>query len=463
MVLESLDLVNRAIEEALKLGAEYADIRFEEVVSTQILVRRGYVESSGVNFVRGLGTRVLVNGSWGFSSTNEITRESVLEAIKNAVKLAKTSSPARSRRVKLADIKTYKDHVVAKVNIKLTDVPIEEKVKEVLEADKVLRSHSPLIKDTRIFYNDQIFSKIFVSSEGASIVIEGCRIYARFYANAEESGVLSPAYETIGGVKGFEILKKGEHLEVAKKVAERSVKLLKARVPKGGVFTVVLDNRLLALIVHEAFGHTAEGDLVLTGTVLTNKVGEKIVSELVTIVDDPEPKNANGWTPYDDEGVKARKVVIVENGILKEYMQSRETAAALGMKPTGNARAQSYAYPPIVRMRNTYMLPRDWKPEEIIEETKEGYYLKGAMGGQADANGEFMFSVQEAWRIENGELKEPYKGVTVSGNALKVLSTVNAVANDLIIGFPGTCGKFQLVPVDGGGPHIRCKIRIGGR
>ena len=144
-------------------------------------------------------------------------------------------------------------------------------------------------------------------------------------------------------------------------------------------------------------------------------------------------------------------------------MQSRETAKILGMEPTGNARAQSYRHPPLVRMRNTYMLPGDWKPEEIIEETKEGYYLKGAFGGQADSNGEFMFSIQEAWKIENGELKEPYRGVTVSGNALEVLKTVDAVGNDLKINFPGTCGKFQLVPVDGGGPHIRCKIMIGGR
>jgi len=463
MALEFLDIAGRAIEEALKLGAEYADVRFEQRIATQISVRRGYVESSGIDSVRGFGTRVLVDGSWGFSSVNETTKEAVFEAVRNAIKLAKTSSPVRSKRVKLADVEACRDHVVAKVGVKLDEVSIEEKVKEVLEADKVLRSYSPLIKDNRVIYNDQTFLKAFISSEGANIIIEGYRIYVRVYANAEEAGVLSPAYESIGGVKGFEVLKQGEHLKVAERVAERAVKLLRARVPKGGIATVILDNKILALIVHEAFGHTAEADLVLTGTVLTNKVGQKVVSELITIVDDPEPMNANGWTPYDDEGVKARKVFIVENGILKEYMQTRETAAAMGMKPTGNARAQSYAHPPIVRMRNTYMLPRDWKPEEIIKETKEGYYLKGAMGGQADANGEFMFSVQEAWRIEKGELKEPYKGVTVSGNALNVLSSVDAVGNDLVIGFPGTCGKFQAVPVDGGGPHIRCKIRIGGR
>jgi len=463
MASEFLDLLDKAVKEAIKLGAEYVDARLEQRTETRVSVRKGYVESSGIDVIRGFGVRALVNGSWGLSSTDKVSEKAIMDAIKNAVKLAKTSSPVRSRKVKLADVETHEDHVVAKVKVKLGEVSVEEKVKEVLEADEALRSYSPLIKDDRVFYNDQTFFKAFVSSEGTNVIVEGCRVYVRVYSTAGEAGVLSPAYEAIGGVKGFEVLREGEHLEAAKRVAERSVKLLKARVPKGGVTTVVLDNKLLALIVHEAFGHTAEADLVLTGTVLTNKVGQKIVSELVTIVDDPEPMNANGWTPYDDEGVKARKVIIVEDGILREYMQTRETAMALGMKPTGNARAQSYAHPPIVRMRNTYMLPRDWKPEEIIEETKEGYYLKGAMGGQADANGEFMFGVQEAWRIENGELREPYKGVTVSGNALAVLSSVDAVGNDLIIGFPGTCGKFQMVPVDGGGPHIRCQIRIGGR
>ena len=463
MASEFLDLLDKAVKEAIKLGAEYVDARFEQRTETRVSVRKGYVESSGIDVIRGFGVRALVNGSWGLSSTDKVSEKAIMDAIRNAVKLAKTSSPIRSRKVKLADVETHEDHVVAKVKVKLGEVSVEEKVKEVLEADEVLRSYSPLIKDDRVFYNDQTFFKAFVSSEGTNVIVEGCRVYVRVYSTAGEAGVLSPAYEAVGGVKGFEVLREGEHLEAAKRVAERSVKLLKARVPKGGVTTVVLDNKLLALIVHEAFGHTAEADLVLTGTVLTNKVGQKIVSELVTIVDDPEPMNANGWTPYDDEGVKARKVIIVEDGILREYMQTRETAMALGMKPTGNARAQSYAHPPIVRMRNTYMLPRDWKPEEIIEETKEGYYLKGAMGGQADANGEFMFGVQEAWRIENGELREPYKGVTVSGNALAVLSSVDAVGNDLIIGFPGTCGKFQMVPVDGGGPHIRCQIRIGGR
>ena len=240
------------------------------------------------------------------------------------------------------------------------------------------------------------------------------------------------------------------------------MKLLDAEVPKGGLATAVLDNDLLGLIVHEAFGHTAEADLVLAGTVLTGKVGEKVASELVTIIDSPGPEYAYGWVPYDDEGVKGKDVVIVERGVLKGYMHTRETASVMRAEPTGNGRAESYNYAPIVRMRNTYMAAGDWSPEEIIEETKEGFYLRKGMHGQADSNGEFMFAVQEAWEIRNGELVKPYRGVAVSGNAIDVLKSVDAVGKDLVIASPGFCGKTQVVPVDGGGPHIRCKITIGG-
>ncbi|RLF05284.1 MAG: TldD/PmbA family protein [Thermoprotei archaeon] len=458
----NIDLLHKAVEEACRLGASYADVRLEEGEWTSINVRMGSVERATLSRRRGAGVRVLVEGAWGFSSTEIVTRDALMEAVKSAVKMARSSAPARRRKVKLADTKVVKDRVRAKVKENPSTVEPGEKARLALDLDKLACSYGDVVKDVSIRYLDENSRRTFVSSEGAEVIVEYVRVYLVSYVTAGEAGVLSPAYEAMGGVKGYEIFRGEEPYNMVRTTAERAIRLLKAGMPKGGLSTVVLDNKLLALIVHEAFGHCAEADMVLTGDVLTGKIGQKIASELVTIVDDPLPEYANGWTPYDDEGVKARRVTIVEKGVLREYMQSRETAAELGMEPTGNARAQDYSYAPIVRMRNTYMLPGDWKPEEIIEETREGFYLKGAMGGQADANGDFMFSVQEAWRIEGGELREAYRGVTVSGNALEVLSSVDVVGEDLKIGFPGTCGKWQLVPVDGGGPHIRCKIIVGG-
>jgi len=458
-----IDVLHKVLEETSNLGYEYADMRYELREGFSVTVRKGAVEASQVSIGRGIGIRVLADGAWGFASSESLSYTDLRKALERAFKLAKTSAKVRKEKVKLAEIKVHRDHVKAVVKENPAEVPVEDKVKLALEADKVITGYGDVVKDVSVYYTDYSFRKVFVSSEGAEIIIDGIRTYFRIYVTAGEAGVLSPAYETMGGVKGFEIFRGEEPLKLAKIAAERAIRLLKAGLPKGGLSTVVLDNKLLALIVHEAFGHCAEADMVITGDILTGKIGQKIASELVTIVDDPEPPYANGWTPYDDEGVRARKVTIVEKGVLKEYMQSRETAAVLGMEPTGNARAQNYNFAPLVRMRNTYMLPGDWDPDEIIKETKEGFYLKGAMGGQADANGDFMFTVQEAWRIENGELKEAYRGVTVSGNAIEVLKSVDAVGKDLVIGFPGTCGKGQMAPVDGGGPHIRCKLIVGGK
>lgn len=457
-----VDVLHRVVDEACRMGASYADVRLEEVEGASVTVRKGSVEAAAVSRRRGAGIRVLVEGSWGFSSTEVADEASLVEAVRNAFRMARSSSAARRRRARLAEATVCRDRVRARVAEDPAGVDPGEKVELVLELDKLACSYGDVIKDVSVRYVDGRDRRVFVSSEGAEVEVEYVRTYLSAYVAASEAGVISPAYEAVGGVRGFELMRGDEVHEAVRAAAERAVRLLKARVPKGGLSTVVLDNKLLALIVHEAFGHCAEADMVLTGDVLTGRLGQRIASELVTIVDDPAPEYANGWTPYDDEGVRARRVAIVERGVLREYMQSRETAAELGMEPTGNARAQDYSYAPLVRMRNTYMLPGDWRPEEIVEETGDGFYLKGAMGGQADANGDFMFTVQEAWRIEGGELREAYRGVTVSGNAIEVLKSVDAVGRDFKIGLPGMCGKMQMVPVDGGGPHIRCKIIVGG-
>lgn len=457
-----LDLARRIVEVGVQRGAEFVDVRIEVHRSTNVRLSRGQVEEAGFSSTAGAGVRVLYGGSWGFASTEELTEASLTSALEAALSMAKASASRRREKGAVTEFGAVKDSVKASVRINPLDVPVEEKVKLVLDADKRIRSREG-VKDDRVAYMDTVFAKYYVNSEGAEIVIEGARVRATAYVAAARAGVVTPAYERVARTGGFEVFKEKDFLAVAEEAADRAVRLLEAPVPKGGLVTAVLDHDLLGLIVHEAFGHTAEADLVLSGTILTGKVGEKVASELVTIIDSPGPEHAFGWTPYDDEGVKARDVVIVEKGVLKEYMQSRETAARMGAKPTGNGRAQGYSYAPLVRMRNTYMAPGDWDPEEIIQETKEGLYLKKGLHGQADSNGEFMFAVQEAWEIRNGELVRPYRGVAVSGNAIDVLKSVDAVGKDLVIESPGFCGKMQIVPVDGGGPHIRCKIIVGGR
>jgi TldD protein len=223
---------------------------------------------------------------------------------------------------------------------------------------------------------------------------------------------------------------------------------------------------MVGLISHEAIGHMVEADFVISGSVAKHKMGQKIASELITLVDSGQSNiaaNAAGTIAVDDEGIIGDRIVIIENGILKSFLHNRETALIFDTMPTGNARAFEYSDEPLIRMRNTFIEPRNDNLDDIIKETKHGYLIKGPRNGQADANGEFMFGSQEAYSIQNGEVKELMKGTSVSGNAFEVLESVDMVGNDFEYDIgTGYCGKFQPAKVDGGGPHIRCTALLGG-
>ena len=204
----------------------------------------------------------------------------------------------------------------------------------------------------------------------------------------------------------------------------------------------------------------------MSGSIVKDKIGQKVASHLVTLVDSGPSQIQNcaaGTIFVDDEGVVAGRTAIIENGILSSFLHNRESASILNAEPTGNARAFEYDNEPLIRMRNTYIEPRDYSYEEIIKETKHGYLIKGARNGQADANGEFMFGSQEAYLIEKGEIKQLLKGASISGRAFDVLMSVDAVGKDFKYDIgTGYCGKYQPMKVDGGGPHIRCTAIIGG-
>jgi TldD protein len=209
-----------------------------------------------------------------------------------------------------------------------------------------------------------------------------------------------------------------------------------------------------------------EADFVLSGSIVKDKIGQKVASELITLVDSGQSNIAvkpAGTIAVDDEGIMAGRTVIIENGILKSFLHNRETALIFDTRPTGNSRAFEYNDEPLIRMTNTFIEPRNDKLEDIIKETKCGYLIKGPRNGQADANGEFMFGCQEVYSIQKGEIQELMKGTSISGNAFEVLESVDMVGNDFEYDLgTGYCGKFQPAKVDGGGPHIRCTAIIGG-
>ncbi|MBA3043545.1 TldD/PmbA family protein, partial [archaeon] len=305
----------------------------------------------------------------------------------------------------------------------------------------------------------------FLNSEGSDIYSGVPRVVAQADLIAKKDENLIGYRVRVGGTSGFEIFDSNDPVEKGVCAAKSAVRILSAEKSPSGRFPVIANPDLTGVFAHEALGHAAEADSVISGeSILEKRIGEKVASELVTIYDDPTMENGFGSFPYDDEGLKGSKKILIENGVLKNFILNRETAFKLGMNPNGGARAESFAVRPLVRMSNTMIEKGNYSFDELIEDIKYGVYAKGTRGGQVDtAKGSFQFSAQEAWLIEHGEVTKPLKDLSLSGLTLETLKNIDAVAKDVRFGEPGFCGKGQLVPVGDGGPHIRIKeVLIGG-
>jgi TldD protein len=286
-------------------------------------------------------------------------------------------------------------------------------------------------------------------------------------AVAEDGGERQVSNRTVGATGSWECLfSGGSASSMGDEAARTAVDLLAARRPDGGRSQVILAPSIVGLLVHEAIGHTVEADFVQSGSVAAGKIGQRVASELVTLCDSGASEfceGAGGTLPVDDEGVLAGRTVIIQGGVLKSYLHDRESASRFGVAPTGSARAWEYSDSPLIRMRNTYLEPGESALEEMIEGVQDGYLLDGPRNGQADATGEFMFGVERARRIRKGKLGKLVRGVTISGIAFDVMSTVDAVSREFKWDLgAGYCGKGQPAKVDAGGPYIRCNVMLGG-
>jgi TldD protein len=247
---------------------------------------------------------------------------------------------------------------------------------------------------------------------------------------------------------------------------EHLVKKSEGVYAKAGVHDCILDANLAGILAHEAIGHTTEADIVKGGSVAADFLNKKVADELVTLVDFANHFNGE-LCPVpvfvDDEGTLAEDAVIIENGILKRFMTNKEYANHFNMKLSGNARAYGFDDEPLVRMRNTAILPGKSKLDDMIASIDEGYYLMKSSNGQADSTSEFMFGVVMGYEIKNGKLGKAIKDTTISGVAFDLLKTVTMISDDMKWNCGGMCGKKQLIPVGMGGPAIKCKVNIGGK
>lgn len=461
-----LDLLSKIIKRS---DAQYTELRYQSRHVNRITIEKGELESASSSLRRGVGIRTLVDGAWGFSSTNKLDIDGLVECLEASTKAGRMASKGRRDRVEsLGDVSLSTGTYRPKVNDPVEDHSLEEKMKLVKETEKRTRGTSPEIKSSTCTYYEIIDQKTVVTSDGAEAEIFDVKPEFSVLAVAAGEGKMNMGYEATcvtGGWKDLFAKKTPE--DVSEKAATLAVNLLHASDPEGGISRVILDPSLVGLICHEAIGHTVEGDLVAAGSIMKGKIGQMVASPLVTLVDSGSTEldeHAAGTIQVDDEGVKTKDARIIEKGELRTYLVNREMASHLDVEPCGNARAFEHTNRPIIRMRNTYLEPGDSSLDEILEETKRGYLLKGSGEGQADANAEFMFQAGEAYEIKDGEIGDLLKNVTISGRAFDVLKSVDMVGKEFWfdMGF-GLCFKGQGAKVDGGGPYIRCETLVGGR
>ena len=449
-------------------GAKYVESRYQSRTTNEVNFSNGELEIIRTVQNSGCGIRVLVDGCWGFSSTNDLSKNVLRESVSEAISAAKSLAENKKNKVAgLARSKIVKGLFKTKVKGDLANIDIEQKVKIAKETEIQARKYSETIKSSSCIYHEILDHKIIVNSDGTEVEIYDSKPEFNVISVARTGSESVTASEGIGITGGWEdLFSKGDPNEYAHLASAKALKLLKAKHVTGEKTTVILDPGMVGLISHEAIGHMVEADFVLSGSAVKDKIGRKIASELVTLVDSGQSNiaaNAAGTIAIDDEGIMAGRTVIIKHGILKSFLHNRETALIFHTRPTGNARAFEYSDEPLIRMRNTFIEPRNDKLDDIIKETKYGYLVKGPRNGQADANGEFMFGSQEVYLIEKGEIKELMRGTSISGSAFDVLQSVDMVGNDFKYDVgTGYCGKFQPAKVDGGGPHIRCTAIIGG-
>jgi TldD protein len=278
---------------------------------------------------------------------------------------------------------------------------------------------------------------------------------------AKSGSMICPSSANLGHAGGLELFDKEPPMKMGRDIAAKAVRLLGARAPPAGKFKVVVHPTLCATLLHEAIGHPLEADLAMSGGGFGGQMDKLVSSELITIFDDGRVQGGLGYFGFDDEGVECKHTVLIQNGVLKSFMHDRTSASVSGAKPTGNAHAWDYSVEPLIRQTNIGIDPGDWSKEEMIQDVKEGLFLEGTFGGQADANADFTFGFQSASWIRNGELAEELRGANVAGNAIEVFKTADAVGKQVLLR-PGACGKFQFAVQGRVVPAVRCEMVVGG-
>ncbi|MEE9310020.1 MAG: metalloprotease TldD [Cocleimonas sp.] len=447
-------------------GADLADLYFQSTRFESWGLEEGIIKNGTYSIEQGVGVRMVVGEQTGFAYSDEISFDALTSSAKAAAGIGKAGQTGR--------VQAWQAKTPAKINpLYGVDNPLnalteDEKIALLNLADKEARAASP--------YVTQVMANIAGVHEHILIAdIEGnlnadIRPLVRMNITVivEKDGKRESAGTGGGGRYGFDYFTQADRVrDYANEAVRLALVNLEAVAAPAGSQTVVLGSGWPGILLHEAIGHGLEGDFNRKGTsAFSGKIGETVAAKGVTVVDDGTLENRRGSLSIDDEGTQTNCTTLIENGILKGYMQDKLNARLMGEESTGNGRRESYAHLPMPRMTNTYMLPGNDDPEEILASVKDGLYAVNFGGGQVDiTSGKFVFSASEAYLIENGKITKPVKGATLIGNGPDVLTRVSMIGNDLQLDAGvGVCGKAgQSVPVGVGQPTLKIDgLTVGG-
>ncbi|MCW5978443.1 MAG: metalloprotease TldD [Bryobacteraceae bacterium] len=451
------------LSEALGSGGDYADLYFEYLATSMVGIDEAIVKSATQGVSLGVGVRVISGERTGYAYCDDLAPEKIRKAARTAACIA--AGPSRV-------LKTGLREEVRRDLYPVVDgdgAGLAERIELVKRADAAARAFDRRIFQVQSAYADSVRHILVATSDGALNFDAQPMVRLNVFALArEDGGAPQRGYSGGGGRSGIEFFQGEKTPEYfAAEAARQAIVQLSAEPAPAGEMTVVLGPGWPGILLHEAVGHGLEADFNRKRvSAFSDRVGERVASPLVTVVDDGTLRNRRGSLNVDDEGFPTQRNVLIENGILRGYMQDRLSSRLTGAAPTGSGRRESYQHFPMPRMTNTFMLAGESDPEEIIGSVSKGLYCSMFGGGQVDiTSGNFVFSATESYLIEDGKLTRPVRGASLIGNGPETLKYVSMVGSDLRLDEGvGICGKEgQSVPVGVGIPTIKLdRVTVGG-
>lgn len=454
-------VIEDVFHEALSNGGDFAEIFAEDNCSTEIATIGGSIQKGMSGRDYGAGIRIFDGLNSVYAYTNDLSKD-------NLIKIARKASKAINKDKKdiIADFDNRVTPTIHRYSILPGGVNLSKKVELMKEATDAAKDYNEEISQVKVNYLDQEQNVLIANTEGVFVEDKRVRTRMLIIATAEGGGQMETGYVGPGALMGLEFYDTIDIKEYAREAARIAKTMLHADYSPAGVMPVVIDNGFGGLMFHEACGHSFEASSVSKGiSVFSNKLGQKIASDVVTLVDDGSITNSWGSLGVDDEGKKTQKNVLIENGILKSYLIDKLNGRRMGAESTASGRRQNYRFAPTSRMTNTYVDNGKSTKEEIIANTEYGLFAKYLNAGSVSpATGDFNFSLSEAYLIENGKITRPVKGATLIGNGSKILQDVDMVGNNLAIGQGYCFAASGAIFIGAGQPTVRVKsMTVGGR